>query len=378
MHQFNLLDRIDEASLMKAIHDATGGFPGVNFQLIGPLSDPRKAPRKPGLYRITFQTRTGWRVYHGIARDLQARLLQHKTCAGRLGFSVDRHQVSIATHKHMNQSDWRSIEKSINHHMISFHKNKTTNQRQEIDDFVPPFETAQTYPQENLMHTMTCRCSKCRSTSSAEFEMLEFNVSGPAAEYTGISAEASFVARDAELPFSEAEETELAMELLSVSSEAELDQFLGKLVSGAWKGIKKVGGTLGKLAKPLGGVLKGVAKTALPFVGGALGSLIPIPGVGTALGTALGSAVSSALEAELGELESDEMEFESARRFVRIARAAARAAAQAPTSGDPNEIARAAVAQAAQRHLPHMTGAGTKRHGGRWERQGRQIMIFGA
>jgi uncharacterized protein (DUF697 family) len=63
----------------------------------------------------------------------------------------------------------------------------------------------------------------------------------------------------------------------------------------------------GGIAKPLGGVLKGVAKKALPFVGGALGSIIPIPGVGTAVGTAVGSAASKLLEAELEGLSPEDL-----------------------------------------------------------------------
>ncbi|HEX3140859.1 MAG TPA: hypothetical protein VHQ87_12445, partial [Rhizobacter sp.] len=167
------------------------------------------------------------------------------------------------------------------------------------------------------MHTMTCQCPGCRGGNA--FEAFEFGFEGQS-EGEG---EASFGLRDGESPFSEAEETELALELLSVASEEELDQFLGKLFKGAWKGLKKVGSAVGKIAKPLGGALKGLAKTTLPFVGGALGSFIPIPGVGTALGTALGSAVSSALEAEFSELEAEEQEFEMAKRFVRIAGTAA-------------------------------------------------------
>ena len=135
------------------------------------------------------------------------------------------------------------------------------------------------------------------------------------------------------------------MELLSVSSEEELDQFLGKL-------LKNVGSAVGKIARPLSGALKGLAKKALPFVGGALGSFIPIPGVGTAVGSALGSAVSKALEAELAGLELEEQELEMARRFVRIAGTAAGQAAQAASSRDPQAAVRSAVLSAARRHLP--------------------------
>ncbi len=231
------------------------------------------------------------------------------------------------------------------------------------------------------MHTMTCQCPGCSRGNA--FEALEFGF-----EAEGES-EASFGLRDSESPFSEAEENELAMELLSVSSEEELDQFLGKLFKGAWKGLKKVGSVVGKVAKPLGGVLKGLAKKALPFVGGALGSFIPIPGVGTALGSALGSAVSSALEAEFSGFEAEEQEFEMAKRFVRIAGTAAQQAAQAAQSGDPQAAVRSAVLSAAKRHLPQMrqgmrqggagaTRGGSSANGGRWVRRGNQIVIVGA
>ena len=142
-------------------------------------------------------------------------------------------------------------------------------------------------------------------------------------------------AGELESPLSEVEEMELASELLAVSSEAELDQFLGDVFKKALKGIRKVGSSGGGL----GGVLKGIAKKALPFVGGALGSIIPIPGVGTAVGTALGSAASKVLKAELEGLSPEDREFEMARRFVRFAGTAAKSAASTP----PGATARAGI-----------------------------------
>jgi hypothetical protein len=150
-------------------------------------------------------------------------------------------------------------------------------------------------------------------------------------------------------PFSEADEMALAAELLSVSNEAELDQFLGKL----WSGIKKVGSVVGKVAQPFAGVLKAMAKKALPFVGGALGSLIPIPGVGTALGSALGGAVSNALEMEFADMELEDREFEMARRFVRIAGTAAQQLARAAPGSRPQAAIGSTLAAAAQQHLRH-------------------------
>ena len=193
-----------------------------------------------------------------------------------------------------------------------------------------------------------------------------------------------------ESPFDEVEEMELTTELLGITDEAELDQFLGKLFKGAWRGIKKVGSVVGKIARPLGGVLKGLAKKALPFVGGALGSLIPIPGVGTAVGTALGSAVSKALEAELEGMNPEDREFEMARRFVRLAGTAAKQAALAQPGVDPQAAAKAAVMAAARQHVPGLlqgaantattattTAAGGAGRSGRWIRRGRKIILLG-
>ncbi len=196
-------------------------------------------------------------------------------------------------------------------------------------------------------------------------------------------------------PLSEVEELELATDLMSVSSEEELDQFLGNLFKMAWSGIRKVGSAIGKVARPFAGVLKGIAKKALPFVGGALGSFIPIPGVGTAVGTALGSAVGNALEVELEGMEPEDREFEMARRFVRMAHHAARRLAQTPPAADPRAAIIAAI-KAALKQLRAQQGiAGASAefrtagatapalpvpgggHSGRWMRRGNKIILLG-
>jgi uncharacterized protein (DUF697 family) len=174
-------------------------------------------------------------------------------------------------------------------------------------------------------------------------------------------------------PLNQVEEMELAAELLNVSGEEELDQFLGKLFKRAWGGIKKVA------AGPLGGILKGIAKKALPFVGGALGSFIPIPGVGTALGTALGGAASNLLEVDLEGMGPEEQEFEMARRFVRFASSAAEEAANAPLGLSPNAAAVAAVRNAiSQLSGQQMQSRRHRKRSGRWLRQGEQIVLLGA
>lgn len=204
------------------------------------------------------------------------------------------------------------------------------------------------------MYCKQCHCTSCSATAAGGFEVMEFE-----AVQAG--------------PFSAEQEMELALELMSVTSEAELDQFLGGLFKGAWKGLKKVGSAIGKVAQPLGGVLKGIAKKALPMVGGALGSFIPIPGVGTALGSALGGAVAKALEMEFSGMEYEQQEFEMARRFVRIAGTAAQLAAA--SDGSPQAVRRA-LSESLLQHVPHYEMAEGlsgeeegEAYGGRWRKR---------
>src|SRR4051812_13887619 len=127
--------------------------------------------------------------------------------------------------------------------------------------------------------------------------------------------------------FNEEQEMELAAELLEVSNEQELEQFLGSLISSAGKAL---GGIVkGPIGKTLGGALKGLAKTALPIAGGALGTFFGGP-VGTAIGSKLGSFAGSALGLETEGLSAEDREFEVARQFVRMAGDAVKTALEAP------------------------------------------------
>lgn len=148
-------------------------------------------------------------------------------------------------------------------------------------------------------------------------------------------------------PFSEAEELELAVELLEVTTEAELEQFLGNLFKKAWRGIKTVGSSV---IRPLGGVLKTVAKTALPFVATAAGTFFGGP-AGGALAGKLGSLVSQALEAEAAGTSAADRDFEKCHQFVRMAGKAARAAALAPAGANPIAVAQKVLADSAQEKL---------------------------
>ncbi|SFD98638.1 peptidoglycan-binding protein [Nitrosomonas sp. Nm166] len=189
-----------------------------------------------------------------------------------------------------------------------------------------------------------------------------------------------------ESPFSEAEEIELAAELLSISSEEELDQFLGKMFKGIGRGLKKAGRFIGRRVLPvLGKGLKTLAKAALPVAGKVLGSFIPIPGVGTAIGGAVGTALSKALELEFSGLNTEEAELERARRFVRIAGTAMRQAALSSPDIDAEIVVNEAIMSAARKHLPYLHLSESERIGmpgamqqGRWMRRGDKIVVLGA
>lgn len=206
------------------------------------------------------------------------------------------------------------------------------------------------------MHAYACRCAACLR-GAAVFEVLEFGREGGGAA--------------ARRPFGAAEESQLALELMAVSSEAELDRFLGELLRAAWRGARKSGAALAGIAAPLGGALKAAARGALPFAGGAPASRTPVPGVGTALGGALRQA----LEAQLGGMAYEERAMEMARRFVRVAGTAARLAADGEAS--PAAL-RAALERAVRQHAGARAGADMEEESGRWRRRGDRIVVRGA
>lgn len=168
-------------------------------------------------------------------------------------------------------------------------------------------------------------------------------------------AEGAFEAFEGELsgefesPLNEQQEVELAQELLEITSEAELEQFLGSLIKGVGKAV---GGVMkSPIGRALGGIAKNVVKTALPVVGGALGSFVA-PGIGTALGSKLGSMASNLFEVELEGLPQEQQELEIARRLVRFTAGAARQAALAPPGAPTRVVVERSVAGSARRHAP--------------------------
>ena len=193
---------------------------------------------------------------------------------------------------------------------------------------------------------------------------------------------------------SEFEEMQLAADLMELETEEEFENFLDGLISGV---AKAAGGFLNSSAgKALGGLLKGAAKKLLPVAGAAIGGYFGGP-VGASLGGNIAGSVASSLEMEAGE-----MEWEAARTFVRLAADAARNAAQSPEGETPEDIARQAVTDSAQKNAPALIVppvpppfapapfspaplqmpskcpvCGSGHRGGRWIRRGNQITLFG-
>jgi hypothetical protein len=183
--------------------------------------------------------------------------------------------------------------------------------------------------------------------------------------------------------FNESEQMELAAELLEVTNEQELEQFLGDL-------IKKAGSAIGSVVKSpigqaVGGVLKTAASKALPLAGTALGGFLGGP-LGAQIGGGLASMAGSALGLELEGLSPEDREFEASKQFVKFAGETVKNALQAAPNADPAAVAKAAAAEAAQTHAPGLlnnqpgghNGAGAGAKHGRWVRRGNHIVILGA
>ncbi len=157
---------------------------------------------------------------------------------------------------------------------------------------------------------------------------------------------------EAERSLDEVGEMELAAELLEVTNEAELEQFLGNLFS-------KVASATGRLlgsdtGSALGGLLKnaaGYVSRALPSVGRAVGQWVA-PGIGGDIGAQLASQAGPLFGLELEGLSGEDREFEAARQFVRFAADATKEAAAARATSDPAAAAQTGVTVAAQRFAP--------------------------
>jgi hypothetical protein len=185
--------------------------------------------------------------------------------------------------------------------------------------------------------------------------------------------------------FSEAEAMELAGELLEITNEAELDRFLGDLVSKAGRALGTV--VRSPIGQAVGGWLKGAAKSALPLAGGALGGFVGGP-LGAKIGSGLASYAGSALGLE-AEMSQEDREFEGAKNFVKMAADAVKSAVAAAPGVNPVAAAKAAVKAAVEKRAPGLLGGaappgmlggaagpgGKFGRTGRWVRQGRNVII---
>lgn len=181
---------------------------------------------------------------------------------------------------------------------------------------------------------------------------------------------------DSEGVFDEVEQSELASELLGVSEDHELDQFLGSLIR---KAKSKLGPISNIVAGNVGGLLKGAVKKALPKVAGIAGGMFGGP-LGAAIASQGVPALSSIFGLELEGLSSEDQEFEAAKQLVRMAGAAIENAANSGPGGSPAQTAKQAVLAAARRHAPGLVSRGGMNAGGQrghWYRRGNTIVLVG-
>lgn len=170
---------------------------------------------------------------------------------------------------------------------------------------------------------------------------------------------------------SSAQELEFGADLLEVAGEAELDDFLRRLIAAVSRSGRAAAGS--PLGNALVQTLKRAARPILPIRSGNLATA-------TAGVSHPNERAARLFGLELEGLSPEDKEFEIAQQFVRLAantiRKAGAASASAPAS--PVDVAQAALAQAARHHAP-----GLMRHGdglaplaGRWIRAGSRIVVL--
>jgi hypothetical protein len=220
-------------------------------------------------------------------------------------------------------------------------------------------------------------------------DRIRLETGAPASSYEAGEFEANeFEFNETGEVFGEAENMELASELLGATSERELEQFLGDLVG-------KAGQALGQfVASPRGqslvAALKSAARQVLPAVGSSVGKYFG-GATGADFGAKAASAAGRAFGLELEGLSGEDREFEVARRFVDFAGEAVRRLTDQPATSDPRSAARAAIVEAAKTLAPGLLQAplpseskasaprpeGSGNATGRWVRQGSRIILFG-
>ena len=145
----------------------------------------------------------------------------------------------------------------------------------------------------------------------------------------------------------EVEEMQAAAQLLEITNEVALDHFIGRLLQHS---ARTAGSVLPvPMLQPLAHSLKRALKRILPIVGDtSRGVLLRSGGSGAA--RRLAAANSFGLELE--GLSPEDQEFELARRFVRLTRAAGRRAPRFARRLPPRTAVRRTLVTAARRHAP--------------------------
>lgn len=182
-------------------------------------------------------------------------------------------------------------------------------------------------------------------------------------------------------------EMEIAGELLTVSNDRELDQFLGRLARRVGRAaVNFYKSPAGNMIK---GALKNVAKKALPGVGRAIGNYIGGSKGADFLGQ-VGTAATKLFELELEGLSPEDQEFEVSKAYVRFANDAIKKgvmAARRNPLANPHQIVRTALRQSASQHAPGLLSNSSGRKGrqngspvrarkGTWVRKGKALILY--
>jgi len=211
-------------------------------------------------------------------------------------------------------------------------------------------------------------------------EFMEYTPEFENFEFENFEFEDSEQAGEGEV-FTEAELMELAGELMEVNSEAELDQFLGKLIKKAGKAVRGV--IRSPIGRAIGGYLKSAAKKALPLAGAAIGTYFGGP-LGAKIGSGLASAAGGAMGLEAEMLNMEDREFEGAKQFVRMGGNAVKAVLAAPPNVNAASAAQQAVTAAVSRLAPGLvrgfsqspSANSASGASGRWVRKGRNVLLL--
>lgn len=196
----------------------------------------------------------------------------------------------------------------------------------------------------------------------------------------------------------EMHENELAHELMGIQNEQELEYFLGNLLKSAWSGAKALyNSPIGQQLKnqAISG-LKSYGKQVLPGLGKAIGGRF-FGSTGANLGGRLGSLAARGLGMEFEGASPQDRRFEASRRFIRVARIAARRIVAYAKSGRPMtaRVVRNMILHAGRKHFPALPAPLSYSRGGRgqmadggftsstsqsrgtWIRQGNRIILQG-